>query len=172
MTPKPLATGVVTVAAITAAAAGLTSIAHSAAAPPQPVVFTAPVPLDPPPNQPPAPGLPSPEQLADLCNQVTNPGVGYGAKNNLVEGGISPSEGHDADHKLREAYRHGYFPENFSVANIQQAGPNVTADVTTTGPKLAAPVTQNYTFANQGGNWVMSHDSAVALLQTATAGVD
>ncbi|BCO35410.1 hypothetical protein BMW24_003765 [Mycobacterium heckeshornense] len=168
MTVKFLATGAATVAAITAASAGLTCIAHPAWSQPLPVVVSAPLPLDP----PPAPSLPSAEQLADLCNQVTNPGVGYGAKNNLVEGGISPSEGHDADHKLREAYRHGYFPENFSVANIQQAGPNVTADVTTSGPKLAVPVTQNYTFANQGGNWVISHDSAVALLQTATAGVD
>ncbi|BBU22101.1 hypothetical protein [Mycobacterium xenopi] len=168
MTVKPLATGVATIAAITAAAAGLTSVADSVSSQPQPVAVSAPLPLDP----PPAPNLPSAEQLTDLCNQVTNPGVSYTTKMNLVEGGISPSEGHDADHKLREAYRHGYFPENFNVANIQQAGPNVTADVTTTGPKLAAPVTQNYTFVNQGGNWMMSHDSAVALLQTATAGVD
>ncbi|BBY04752.1 hypothetical protein [Mycobacterium noviomagense] len=172
MTVKPIVTGVAAVAAIAAAAAGATSLASSGAATaqPQPVVFSAPLPDQPPPPAPPAPGLPTPDQLATLCNQVTDPGVSYTTKNNLVQGGIPPNEGHDADHKLRQAYRAGYFPENFNVTNIQQAGPNVTADVTTTGPKLAAPVTQNYTFVNDGGNWMMAHDSAVALIQTATAG--
>jgi hypothetical protein len=171
MTIKPIVTGVAAVAAIAAAAAGATSLASSgAAAQPQPVVFSAPLPDQPAPPPPPAPGLPTADQLAAICNQVTDPGVSYTTKNNVVQGGIPPNEGHDADHKLRQAYRDGYFPENFNVTNIQQAGPNVTADVTTTGPKLAAPVTQNYTFVNDGGNWMMAHDSAVALIQTATAG--
>ncbi|EUA18382.1 hypothetical protein I552_9608 [Mycobacterium xenopi 3993] len=68
MTVKPLATGVATIAAITAAAAGLTSVADSVSSQPQPVAVSAPLPLDP----PPAPNLPSAEQLTDLCNQVTN----------------------------------------------------------------------------------------------------
>jgi hypothetical protein len=56
------------------------------------------------------------------------------------------------------------------VTNIQPAGPNAaTADVAISGPKLAAPVTQNYTFVDQGGSWIMSHDSAIALVQAATA---
>jgi hypothetical protein len=172
MTVKPVLTGVAAVAAITAAAAGATSLASNgaSAAQPQPVVFSAPLPDQPPPPAPPAPGLPTADQLTAILNQVTDPGVSYTTKNNVVQGGIPPNEGHEADHKLRQAYRDGYFPENFNVTNIQQAGPNVTADVTTTGPKLAAPVTQNYTFVNEGGNWVMAHDSAVALIQTATAG--
>jgi hypothetical protein len=171
MTVKPILTGVASVAAIGAAAAGVSSLGYSSAAafPVQPVAFSAPLPDQPPPP-PPAPGLPTADQLAGICNQVTDPGVSYTTKNNVVQGGIPPSEGHEADHKLRQAYRDGYFPETFNVANIQQAGPNVTADVTTTGPKLAAPVTQNYTFVNEGGNWVMAHDSAVALIQAATAG--
>jgi hypothetical protein len=180
MTVKALATGVTAVAAIGAAAAGMTSIAsgHPAALQVQSAAVGAP--LDPPPPPPPPapapPGapvaLPTADQISGLCYQVTDAGVSYTTKTNLVEGGITPGEGHDADHRLRQAYRNGNFPLTFNVSNIQQAGPNATADVTTTGPKLAAPVTQNYTFANQGGNWIMSHDSALALLQTATAGVD
>jgi hypothetical protein len=177
MTVKALATGVAAAAAIGAAAAGATSIAYGHPAAVQVQLAAVGAPLDPPPSpNPPPPGapaaLPAPQQLSDLCNQVTNPGVSYTTKQNLVQGGIPPNEGHDADHRLRQAYRNGNFPEQFNVTNIQQAGPNVTADVTTTGPKLAAPVTQNYTFANQDGNWVIAPDSAQALLETATAGID
>lgn len=177
MTVKALATGAAAAAAIGAAAAGVTSIAYGHPAADQVQLAAVGAPLDPPPSpNPPPPGapaaLPTAEQLSSLCDQVTNPGVSYTTKQNLVQGGIPPNEGHEADHRLRQAYRNGNFPEQFNVTNIQQAGPNVTADVTTTGPKLAAPVTQNYTFANQDGNWVIAHDSAQALLETATSGID
>lgn len=166
MTVKALATGVATVAAFGAVAAGVT-VAHPAALPVQPVVFSTPLPQDP----PPAPGtLPTPEQLSSLCNQVTDPGVSYTTKNDMVENGISPDEGHVADHDLRKAYRNGNFPEQFTVTNIAPAGPNAaTADVAITGPKFAGPVTKHLAFVNQGGNWVMQHDSAIALVQAATA---
>ncbi len=119
--------------------------------------------------QDPAPGLPNPGQLANLCTQVTDPGVSYTTKTNLVENGITPDEGHVADHDLRKAYRDGKFPETFNVTNIAPAGPNATADVAISGPKFAGPVTKQLMFVNQGGNWILSHDSAIALIQAATA---
>lgn len=133
------------------------------------------LPQDPPPPPPPpapaVPGqLPNPDQLVNLCNQVTDAGTGYSTKNNLVQGGISPDEGHVADHDLRKAYRNGNFPETFTVTNIQPAGPNAaTADVAIAGPKFAGPVTKNLAFVNEGGNWILQHDSALALVQAATA---
>lgn len=181
MTVKFLATGTAAVAAIAAAAAGVTSIAATGptAFQVQPVALGTPLPSPasgrypqdpPPPPPPPGQNLPSAEQLSTLCNSVTNPGVSYTTKDNLVQGGISPDEGHAADHDLRKAYRDGKFPLSFNVSNIQPAGPNAaTADVAISGPKLAAPVTQNYTFVDQGGSWMMSHDSAIALVQAATA---
>lgn len=124
------------------------------------------LPQDPPPGQ----NLPAPEQLVNLCNQVTDAGVPYTAKNNLVQGGISPQEGHGADHDLRKAYRNGNFPETFTVTNIAPAGPNAaTADVAIAGPKFAGPVSKNLAFVNEGGNWILQHDSALALVQAATA---
>ncbi len=55
------------------------------------------------------------------------------------------------------------------MSNIQPAGPNTaSADVAISGPKLPAPVTKTLTFVNQGG-WVLSQDSATALMQAATA---
>ena len=56
------------------------------------------------------------------------------------------------------------------MTNIQPAGPNAaTSDVAISGPKFAGPVTKNLAFVNEGGNWILQHDSALALLQAATA---
>jgi hypothetical protein len=127
------------------------------------------LPQDPPPP-PPGQNLPTPDQLSSLCNQATDPGVSYTTKNNLVQGGISPDEGHVADHDLRKAYRNGNFPEQFNVTNIQPAGPTAaTADVAILGPKFAGPVSKNLAFVNEGGNWILQHDSALALVQAASA---
>jgi hypothetical protein len=107
--------------------------------------------------------------LSNLCTQATDPGVSYTTKNNLVQGGITPDEGHVADHDLRKAYRDGKFPQQFTVTNIQPAGPNAaTADVAISGPKFAGPVTKNLAFFNEGGNWILQHDAALALIQAAT----
>jgi hypothetical protein len=167
MTVKMLATGAAAVAAIGAAAAGVTSFASgsTSAFGVQPVALGVPFAQDP----PPAPGLPNAGDLSSLCTNLTNPGVSYHSKTGLVAGGINDNDGRDADHKLRDAFRAGSFPESFDVTNIQPAGPNAaTADVAISGPKFPAPVTQNLTFVNQGG-WAISPQSAQALVQAATA---
>ncbi|OBG72245.1 hypothetical protein A5700_10050 [Mycobacterium sp. E1214] len=164
-TVKSVVTGVAAVALVGGAAAGVASLA----APDQVrlAAIGAPLPQDPP---PPPPGLPTPDQLANLCNQVTDPGVNYRDKNNLVENGVAQNEGMVADHDLRKAYRNGNFPEQFNVTNIAPAGPNMAqADVAITGPKFAGPVQKHLVFVNQGGNWVVQHDAAIALIQAATA---
>ena len=121
------------------------------------------------PQDPPAPGLPTPDQLSSLCNQVTDPGVSYTTKTNQVQNGISPEEGHVADHDLRKAYREGKFPEQFNVTNIALAGPNAAqADVAISGPKFVGPVSKHLFFVDQGGNWILQHDAALALIQAAT----
>src|ERR1700730_539402 len=166
MTVKMLATGAAAVAAIGAAAAGLTSFApgNATALQVQPVALGVPFAQDP----PPAPNLPTAGDLSSLCTNLTNPGVSYHSKTGLVAGGISDDEGRDADHKLRDAFRAGNFPESFDVPNIQPAGPNAaSADVAISGPKFPTPVTQNLTFVNQGG-WAVSPQSAQALVQAAT----
>jgi hypothetical protein len=172
MTMKSVATSVAAVGAIGAAAVGVTSAAFVPASPAQVQLDAvgAPLPQDPPPP-PPLPGqnLPTPEQLSNLCTQATDPGVSYTTKTNLVENGISPDEGHVADHDLRKAYREGKFPQQYAVTNIQPAGPNAaTADVAISGPKFAGPVTKNLVFLDQGGNWILQHQAALALVQAAT----
>jgi len=168
MTMQFFATGVAAVAAVGAAAAGATALTVSVAPQVVPVVHDAP--LDPPPPAPGGPPLPSPEQLSDLCTRVTDPGVGYETKVGLVENGIPSGEGHVADHDLRKAYRNGNFPEQFAVTNIEPVpGNGVKADVAITGPKFAGPVEKTLVFVDQGGTWMLQHDSALALVQAATA---
>ena len=56
------------------------------------------------------------------------------------------------------------------MTNIVPAGPNTAAaQVAITGPKFAGPVIKQLVFVQQGGNWVLQHDAALALLQAATA---
>ncbi len=120
MTVKLFATGVAAVAAIGAAAAGVTSLASGDASAPQvrPVVLSAP--LDPPPPAPGQPPLPSPEQLSDVRNRVTDPGVVVTRPSSAWWKMASrPDEGHVADHDLRKAFRNGNFPEQFAFSNIE-----------------------------------------------------
>ncbi len=160
MSMRSIATGFAAVAAIGAAAAGVSAIGP-AAYQVQPVVFGAPLPQDP------AASMPTAGQLTGILNSLADPSVPFANKSNLVEGGISGTEAHMADHQLKKAAKNGDLPLSFSVANIQPAASgSATADVAVSGPKIAAPVTQNVTFINQGG-WVLSRSSAMSLLQAA-----
>lgn len=162
MTVKSLAMGAAALAAIGAAAAGVTSIAASShpGLPVKPVVLSAP--LDQTTN------LPTPDQLTTVLNGLADPNVPFANKSGLVEGGISGSQAAMGDHEIKKAAKKGELPLTFSVANIQPAGANTaTAAVAVSGPKLQPPVTENLTFINQGG-WVLSRDSAMTLIEAAS----
>jgi hypothetical protein len=148
------------VAAIGAAAAGVTSLASITppASQVEPVVFGVPLPLDP------AADVPSPGQLVGVLSGLQDPGVPFASKGNLVQGGVSDAEGRIADRQLRKASEKGQLPLSFKVTNIAPAGPGAaTADVTTSGPRLA-PTTQNMTFVDEDG-WKLSRASALAVVQ-------
>jgi hypothetical protein len=163
VTLKSLATGVAAVAAIGAAAAGVTCIASVTAALPevQSVVFSAPLPLDP---VVPGADVPTPDQLATLLNTLQDPSVSFANKGYLIEGGI-PVPASLADHELQKAAAKGSLPLTFNFTSITPAGPGVAAaTLTATGPHLA-PTYENLTFVDQGG-WKLSHDSAMTLIQS------
>ncbi|MBO0866158.1 MAG: hypothetical protein J2P16_13925 [Mycobacterium sp.] len=163
MTVKAFATGVAAVAAIGAAAAGVTSLIDSpAASQVQPVVFSAPLPADQ------TTSLPTAGQLNNVLTSLADPSVSFANKAGLVEGGISPTEAGMADHALQKAAKKGQLPLSFNVSNIQPAADGAaTADVAVSGPKFTAPVTENVTFVNQG-SWMLSRGSAMSLLQAAS----
>jgi hypothetical protein len=158
VTVKSLATGFAAVAAIGAAAAGVTCIASVTGASPQvqPVVFGAPLPQDP------AVDLPTPDQLVTVLNTLQDPSVSFASKGYLVEGGIPVPVG-IADHELQKAASKGSLPLTFNISNIVPAGPgSATATITASGPRLA-PTPEYLTFVDQGG-WKLSHDSAMTLI--------
>jgi hypothetical protein len=164
VTVKTLATGMAALAAIGAAAAGVTCIASVTDVSPrvQPVVFGAPLPLDPP--APVGVDLPTAFQLTTVLNTLQDPSVSFASKGYLIEGGI-PVPATLADHELQKAAAKGSLPLTFNISNIAPAGPGAaTATITATGPHLA-PTPEYLRFVDQGG-WKLSHDSAMTLIQS------
>src|ERR1700744_6215189 len=164
VTVKTLATGVAALAAVGAAAAGVTCIASVTAVSPrvQPVVFGAPLPQDPP--APVGVDLPTLNQLTPVLNTLQDPSVSFASKGYLIEGGI-PVPASLADHELQKAAAKGSLPLTFHFTSITPAGPGTAAaTLTATGPHLA-PTYENLTFVDQGG-WKLSHDSAMTLIQS------
>lgn len=159
---KYLTTGVAAATLVGAVAAGVTSIAPAPTTPAvAPMVFGAPLPLDP------AADVPTADQLTSLLSSLADPSVPFRSKSGLVEGGVGIIEGRTADSLMKNAAAKGELPLSFQVSNIVPAGPGAaTATVTAAGPQ-AAPVTQNVTFVDQGG-WKLSRGSALSLLQAAS----
>jgi hypothetical protein len=168
VTLKSLATGMAALAAIGAAASGVTCIASVTAVSPdvQPVVFGAPLPLDP--VAPVGVDMPTPDQLATVLNTLQDPSVPFASKGYLVEGGI-PVPATLADHELQKAAAKGSLPLTFNITNIAPAGPGAaTATITASGPRLA-PTPEYLRFVDQGG-WKLSHDSAMTLISAVRSG--
>ena len=163
MIVKSLTTGIAAVAALGAAALGVTAAVTAAPAPQvQLTAVGAPLPLDP------VDALPTAGQLVGVLTSLADPAVPFASKGYLVEGGVDGAQAVVADHKLQKAQRKGQLPLAFSVANIAPGGPGVAnADVTVSGPKMA-PRTMPLSFVNQG-NWELSRASATQLIQAASA---
>lgn len=148
---------------VTAALAALAVAgAGAAAAEPAPAP-PVPAPAVPEPAQPGAP-VPDPGAVAGMLTRLSDPGIDYKEKGNLVENGIDAGDGHVLDHELRKAHRDGELPYNFDVLNVVPTGPDkALANVTMSGPKLA-PRTLPLQLVDQG-SWVLTQESAKALIQ-------
>ena len=165
MTLKILVTGVAAAALVGGAAAGVTSIAFSAgssapgAVAVQPVVWDIPMPQAPP-AQLEAPLLQTLQALAG--------GGSFVGKASYIQGGIGRIEGIAADRAYNRAAAEGKFPLTFNVANIDDAGGVVSADVTATSA-LGTTATQNVQFVPgpSPSGWQISKASALSLLSAA-----
>ena len=162
MTLKTLVTGVAAAALVGGAAAGVTSIASPAgsqAPAVQPVVWDIPMP------QAPAAQLEAP-LLQTL--QALAGGGSFVGKGSYIQGGIGRIEGIAADRAYNLAAAEGKFPLTFNVANIDDAGGVVSADVTATSA-LGTTATQNVQFVPgpSPSGWQISKESALSLLSAA-----
>jgi hypothetical protein len=122
----------------------------------------APVAWDIPMPETPAPDLQGP--LLQTLQALGGPGASAG-KSAYIQGGIGRIEGRVADTKLREAAAQGKFPLSFNLANIDQNGPVVTADVTATAAN-GGVASQNIAFVPGPSptGWQMSKQSLMALM--------
>lgn len=162
MTLKTLVTsmtaGAAAAATLGAAAVGVTSIAVGAGvAGASPAVLNAPLPSAP------APDLQGP--LVSTLSALSGPGSFAGAKASYVQGGLGRIEARVADSGFSNAAAKGYFPLSFTVADIDQNGPIVTANVTAAAP-TGAVATQPLTFiaGPSPTGWQLSKQSALALM--------
>ena len=160
MTAKIFAT-CMAAAALAAGAAGaaVTVVSSTPATSPAvaPMVFGAPLPLDP------AAAMPTVDQLSGVLYGLADPNVPFANKGYLVEGGLGRLEAKTADALMRSALAKGQVPLNFSVGAITPMGPGAaSATVTATGPAMPA-TTQTVTFINQG-SWKLSRTSATSVL--------
>jgi hypothetical protein len=162
VTLKTLVTGVAAAALVGGAAAGVTSIAFSAGSSAPGAVAVQPVVWDIPMPQAPAPDLQAP--LLQTLQALGAPGLSA-SKAPFIQGGIGRIEGRVADTKLREAQADGKFPLSFTLANIDQNGDIVTADVTATAAN-GGVATQNIQFVPGPSptGWQMSKQSLMALM--------
>jgi hypothetical protein len=169
VTQKLLATCVAAAAIAGSGAAAITagiSITASASPAVRPVVFGAPLPLDPVTDV--AVDVPTTDQITGVLNGLADPGVSFANKAYLVEGGIGRIEARTADALMKNAVAKGQIPLSFSVGNITPTGPGAaSATVTAAGPGMA-PTTQTVTFVDQGG-WKLSRASASTVMSIFSA---
>ena len=165
MTLKTLVTGVAAAALVGGAAAGVTSIAFSAGSSAPGAVAVQPVVWDIPMPQAPAAQLEAP-LLQTL--QALAGGGSFAGKESYIQGGIGRIEGIAADRAYNLAAAEGKFPLTFNVANIDDAGGVVSADVTATSA-LGTTATQNVQFVPgpSPSGWQISKESALSLLSAA-----
>jgi hypothetical protein len=165
VTLKTLVTGVAAAALVGGAAAGVTSIAFSAGSSAPAAVAVQPVVWDIPMPQAPAAQLKAP-LLQTL--QALAGGGSFAGKASYIQGGIGRIEGIAADRAYNRAAAEGKFPLTFDVANIDDAGGVVSADVTATSA-LGTTATQNVQFVRgpSPSGWQISKESALSLLSAA-----
>ena len=165
MTLKTLVTGVAAAALVGGAAAGVTSIAFSAGSSAPGAVAVQPVVWDIPMPQAPAAQLEAP-LLQTL--QALAGGGSFAGKAPYIQGGIGRIEGIAADRAYNRAAAEGKFPLTFNVANIDDAGGVVSADVTATSA-LGTTASQNVQFVPgpSPSGWQISKESALSLLSAA-----
>jgi hypothetical protein len=111
--------------------------------------------------------VPSVDQVVAIMAELTDPNIPAANKTNIVTPGFSPEEAGTIDDHLNQMNTRGrILPLGFIVTDTQPAPNNLAgAAVATEGDSprqhsYARPIV----LANQGGHWLITHDSAVAEL--------
>jgi hypothetical protein len=118
------------------------------------------------PGQDPCTGpVPTVDQVVAIMAELTDPNKPAASKTDIVTPGFSPDEGGIIDDHLNQQNGRGLLPLDFVVTDIQPAPANlVGATLATTGGYRHATNPRPIVLANQGGHWLITHDSAMTML--------
>jgi hypothetical protein len=117
------------------------------------------------PGQDPCTGpVPSVDQVVGILAELTDPDIPAANKTNIVTPGFSPDEAGTIDnHLTRIKVFGGILPLPFVVTNIQPAPNNLAgATVEITGWYRQRTNPHPVVLVDQGGHWLITHDTAVA----------
>jgi hypothetical protein len=109
--------------------------------------------------------VPSVDQVVAIMAELTDPNIPAANKGNIVTPGFSPDEAGTIDDDLNQTNADGLLPYTFVVTDIQPAFNNfagVTVTVAGSFNQRSAP--QPIVLADQGGHWLITHDSATTTL--------
>jgi hypothetical protein len=107
--------------------------------------------------------VPTTDPVVAIMTELTDPDVPAANKTNIVSPGFSPEEAGTIDDHLNQERIH--LPLNFVVTNIQPAPNNSAgATVATAGSPKRSSYAAPIVLVDQGGHWLITHDTAVAEL--------
>jgi hypothetical protein len=111
--------------------------------------------------------VPTVDEVLAVLAELTDPDIPAANKGNVVTPGFSPDEAGTIDDHLHRMDAHGrILPLDFVVTDIQPAPNNLAgATLATQGE---SPLQNSYgrpiVLVDQGGHWLITHDSAAAEL--------
>jgi len=119
------------------------------------------------PGQPPCTGpVPTEDEVQAVLAKLTDSNIPAANKGDVVAPPFAPDEAATIDQHLNRMSAH-YLPLNFVVTDIQPA-PNDFAGVTWTAtgpiPFYLHTYPRPAVFVDQGGHWLITHDSAVTIV--------
>jgi hypothetical protein len=117
------------------------------------------------PGQGPCTGpVPTVDQVVAVLAELTDPDIPAANKTNTVTPGFSPDEAGTIDDQLNRMNARGrILPLPFIVTDIQPAPNNFAgATLATGGSPRQSTNGRPIVLADQGGHWLITHDSAIA----------
>jgi hypothetical protein len=113
------------------------------------------------PGLPPCTGpVPTTDKVVAIMAELTDPNIPAANKTNIVTPGFSPDEAGTIDDRLN---RIRTLPLTFVVTDIQPAPNNFAgATLSTTGSPRQSTFGRSIVLVDQGGHWLITHDTAMA----------
>ena len=119
------------------------------------------------PGQDPCTGpVPAVDQVVAIMDELTDPDIPAVSKIDIVTPGFSPDEAQKLDDRLNRM-RGPALPVHFVVTDIQPAPNNFAgATVASVGNPRQSTYPKPIVLVNQGGHWLITHDTALAKLES------